>query len=407
MLINIPSNVNSIIKTLQEAGYSAFTVGGAVRDSLMGREVSDWDVTTSAHAREVERVFSSLKVIETGLKHGTVTLLSEGEPIEVTTFRIDGGYSDGRHPDSVSFTGNVEDDLARRDFTVNAMAYNDTDGLVDVFGGREDIENRLIRCVGKPELRFGEDALRILRALRFSSVLSFGIEEATADAIMKLYPTLEKVSVERITKELLKLLGGRGAVEVITSYPAVFSFLLPELDTAFSDVALKRLPGIFDGLDNPLFRLAALCVLARINESNAAALGSRLRLSNAQSRLVCTLCTHSRAELSALSEVDFKLFLGSVKPEEASNILTFQSAFFDRNAAFSALRRAESIYRSGECINVSMLKIKGSDLSSAGFASGSGIGEMLTALLHAVVSGEANNNKSDLLKKAEELYQQQ
>ena len=204
MVIQIPEKVNKIIKKLQEHGYDAYAVGGCVRDSLLGRTPADWDITTSAKPLEVKGLFK--RTIDTGLQHGTVTVMLNREGFEVTTYRIDGEYEDSRHPKEVIFTGKLEEDLRRRDFTINAMAYNDREGLVDVFGGAKDLKNQIIRCVGEPRERFTEDALRILRAVRFSAQLGFAIEEDTAKAAGELADTLRKISAERIHTELVKLL---------------------------------------------------------------------------------------------------------------------------------------------------------------------------------------------------------
>ena len=204
LCIQMPGAVSDIIHTLQQAGYEAYAVGGCVRDSILGRIPDDWDITTSAKPEEVKALFR--RTIDTGIQHGTVTVMVDKEGYEVTTYRIDGDYEDGRHPKDVTFTASLKEDLRRRDFTINAMAYNDEDGLVDIFGGIEDIEKKMLRCVGDPEARFGDDALRMMRAVRFSAQLGYEIEEETQNAIQKLAYTLEKVSAERIAVELIKLL---------------------------------------------------------------------------------------------------------------------------------------------------------------------------------------------------------
>ena len=201
MVIQIPEKVNKIIHLLQENGYDAYAVGGCVRDSLLGRIPADWDITTSARPLEVKRLFR--RTVDTGLQHGTVTVMLGKDGFEVTTYRIDGEYEDSRHPKEVIFTGKLEEDLKRRDFTINAMAYNDREGLVDVFGGAEDLKNQVIRCVGNPRERFTEDALRIMRAVRFSAQLGFSIEEETKRAAGELAETLKKISAERIHTELV------------------------------------------------------------------------------------------------------------------------------------------------------------------------------------------------------------
>ncbi len=229
MKIKVPSYVNKVIGLLELAGFEAYIVGGCVRDQLLGAEPNDYDVCTNARPEQVIEALSGLHVIETGIKHGTVTAMVEHKPVEITTFRNDGEYEDHRHPKQVTFSKTLKEDLSRRDFTVNAMAYSDRTGLVDMFGGQGDLRNRIIRCVGEPDKRFDEDALRILRAMRFSSVLDFEIEDETAAAVMRNRRLLEKISAERIMQELQKLLCGDRAVDVLLGFSEVMCVIIPEL----------------------------------------------------------------------------------------------------------------------------------------------------------------------------------
>ncbi len=228
-MIQIPEHALTVVERLERYGYEAYVVGGCVRDSLLGRSPKDWDVCTNALPEEVLRVFRRFHVIKTGLQHGTVTVMVSHQPVEVTTFRIDGAYTDNRHPDSVNFVSRVEEDLARRDFTINAMAYNPTRGLVDAFGGQEDLRAGIIRCVGEPDARFNEDGLRILRALRFAARYNFGIETETAFSIHRNRHLLENVSVERIFVELKGILVGEGVLGMMQAFPDVFAVIIPEL----------------------------------------------------------------------------------------------------------------------------------------------------------------------------------
>ena len=227
--MKLPRTVSELIARLEQAGYSAYAVGGCVRDSIMGREPHDWDLCTSALPAQMQEVFRGEHVVETGLKHGTLTVIIGHIPYEITTFRVDGAYTDHRHPDSVSFVDNVAGDLSRRDFTVNAMAYSPRSGLVDLFGGQEDLRRRIIRCVGVPEERFREDALRILRALRFAAVHDFSIDPETEKALRHLAPSLKNVAAERIREEFLKLLCGTGAGRILRTFPDVLSVIVPEI----------------------------------------------------------------------------------------------------------------------------------------------------------------------------------
>ncbi|MCQ2370667.1 MAG: CCA tRNA nucleotidyltransferase [Akkermansia sp.] len=231
-MIDIPQYAATVLERLEHHGFEAYVVGGCVRDSLMGRTPKDWDVCTNALPDEVLRVFRKFHVIKTGLKHGTVTVMVDHQPVEVTTFRIDGAYTDNRHPDSVNFVSRVEEDLARRDFTINAMAYNPRRGLVDAFGGREDLDARAIRCVGEPDERFHEDGLRILRALRFASRYDFNIETETAHSIRRNRHLLSNVSAERIFTELKGILAGEGVLSMLLGFPEVFATIIPEIQPA-------------------------------------------------------------------------------------------------------------------------------------------------------------------------------
>ena len=227
MFIDLPKQAASIIRRLNDAGYSAYAVGGCVRDTLLGRVPKDWDICTSARPEELHRVFAGEHVVETGLKHGTLTVVLDHVPYEVTTYRVDGAYTDHRHPDGVTFVTDVREDLARRDFTVNAMAYHPREGLIDAFRGQEDLRQRVIRCVGRPTERFEEDALRILRALRFAAVYGFRLEEEPLAAARMLAPPLTRVAPERIRVELGKLLCGSGAGEILRLCPDILGVVIP------------------------------------------------------------------------------------------------------------------------------------------------------------------------------------
>lgn len=231
--INIPKGAAAIIDTLQSNGFEAYLVGGCVRDSILKRPVHDWDITTSATPDEMKKVFADTKIIETGIKHGTLTILSVDGFYECTTYRIDGAYSDGRHPDIVRFTKSLTEDLKRRDFTINAMAYNDKEGLIDLFGGRLDLMDHVIRCVGNPEDRFKEDALRIMRALRFAAQLEFDLEMKTKIAAFQMSDTLTKVSAERINSEFCKILTQPMGSQVINNYKEIIAVFIPEIRDMF------------------------------------------------------------------------------------------------------------------------------------------------------------------------------
>ncbi len=229
LTIRLPADVAALLAMLRDAGFPAYTVGGCVRDALLGITPHDWDICTSALPAQMQQVFRGLHTVETGLKHGTLTVVVNHVPYEITTFRVDGAYTDHRHPDAVSFVDNIAEDLSRRDFTINAMAWSPDAGLVDLFGGREDLAAGIIRCVGEPALRFDEDALRVLRALRFASVYDFTVDPATDAAARKLAPSLSGVAGERIREELMKLLCGPGAGRILRAYPDILSEIIPEI----------------------------------------------------------------------------------------------------------------------------------------------------------------------------------
>ena len=235
MKMDMPKNVDTAIGLLQSAGFEAYAVGGCVRDTLLGKTPNDWDITSSASPEEIKAVFADFHCIDTGIKHGTVTVIADGEPLEITTFRLDGEYEDNRHPKSVTFTSVLGEDLGRRDFTVNAMAYSRKTGTVDLFGGRDDLKNGIIRCVGDPDRRFNEDALRILRALRFASTLDFEIEPLTAQSLINNRALLGNISEERIAKELIKLVCGKGARRILTDFAPVLFENLPELRQMYTN----------------------------------------------------------------------------------------------------------------------------------------------------------------------------
>ena len=234
MTIQLPSVVLLAIERLEAHGHRAYAVGGCVRDSLIGRTPNDWDITTSARPEETAAAFVGFKTVETGVKHGTLTVIIDGTPLEITTFRNDGEYADNRHPIAVTFSDTPEEDLSRRDFTVNAMAYHPKEGLLDLFGGQDDLQRRIIACVGEPKRRFDEDGLRILRAIRFASVLDFEIEEQTAKAVHAQRELLGNIAAERIREEFCKLIMGKGAVAILRDFSDVIGVFLPEILPAVS-----------------------------------------------------------------------------------------------------------------------------------------------------------------------------
>lgn len=438
----LPEKVKKIISMLEDSGFEAFAVGGCVRDSLLGKIPTDYDITTSALPEETKKVFENEHVIETGIKHGTVTVLMEAEPFEITTFRIDKNYLDNRRPEKVLFTRSLEKDLERRDFTVNAMAYSEKTGLVDVFGGASDLEHGIIRTVGDADARFNEDALRIMRALRFSSVLGFEIEEKTSSAILKNRRLLENISAERIFSELKKLLCGKNAKKVLSEHAEVFFEIIPELSVlkSFEQHHFRHHLDAFEHtlavLDNvppiPELRLAALfhdiakplCQSFDENgtghyyghaQKNAGIAETVLKRLKADSETIKTVC-----KLVSLHESRFeptpkavKRFLGKIGPELFEKLLLLMEAdemgkreeFRLQKSVFDEFRKiAAEIIEKEECFSLKNLAINGADLISAGFSPGPEMGKMLDALLEKVIEGEIQNEKNELLSFAKNSF---
>ena len=386
--MRLTKTVEYILDTLALAGARADIVGGPVRDYLLGQEPSDYDITTSATPDEVKQIFKSHRTVDTGIKHGTVSLILDGEPYEITTYRVDGEYKDARHPESVSFTERIEEDLSRRDFTVNAMAYSKIYGLTDIFGGREDLKRGLIRAVGDPYKRFSEDALRILRAIRFASVLGFEIEDNTARAARELSYLLSRISAERIYTEWTKLLAGKNAYAVIREYSDIVEKFLPELsgmampgEERFS----KALPDVrqlalFAGLDNcsELFCSAMrnLRSPTSVREDGAAALSAVGKYSLSDEReLGRALFELGKTRTELLARLE-NLLGNDVKESKISEYISL-----------------------GKPYRLSDLKIDGAEVAKIG-ARGREIGEILEKLMLDVISLRCENKSELLLTRA-------
>ncbi len=365
----LPASVQLVISRMEAAGFEIYPVGGCVRDFLRGITPFDFDLTTSARPEETARIFSDFTVVETGIKHGTVTVVIDGSPLEITTFRTDVGYSDGRHPDRVEFSASLEDDLSRRDFTVNAMAYG-PDGVIDRFGGKEDLENRLIRCVGEPKTRLTEDALRILRGLRFAATLDFTIEADTARAMNETKGNLHMVSRERITDEVTRLVCGTSAARVVREYLPIFKEILPGLRPDFAK--LETLP------NERNLRLAALLGDVSVLK--------HLRLSGKDT-----------AELTAILTSEPPVLLTRF------SALSCKARYRDHADAvckFHGVWNLEELCGDG-IYKVSDLAISGDDLLAHGYH-GKAVGEILQKLLVRVMRGELTNTWESLIKALED-----
>lgn len=385
--MHLPDYVKKIIAALESAGHECYCVGGCVRSALLCLPASDYDVTTSALPSETAQALSDFKIIETGLKHGTVTAICDSHPVEITTYRSESGYSDHRHPDSVTFSKTLEQDLSRRDFTINAMAYSERDGIIDLFGGRRDIERRLIKTVGNADERFFEDALRILRALRFASVLEFDIEEKTASSIRKNAGLLRFVSKERIYSELCRLICGDAAEKIIKDYAEVFEFILGS--QFISAASLKKTATSLSSLPKkPYIRFAAL--LCGTEPSCAQSILLSLKADKNTVQSVVTLV--SAADISSpKSRIEIKKLLRDYGENTLRDILILSG-----NKAGNTEREISDIIEKGECFKLCDLEISGEDLLALGFH-GKQIGAILENLLTLVVEGKLPNKKSELV----------
>lgn len=441
--MKIPEQIAEVLERLENAGFEAYVVGGCVRDYKMGLAPHDFDVTTSALPEQVERVFSNCRVVETGLKHGTVTVLYKGSQVEITTYRTDGEYSDGRHPDCVSFTANIEDDLSRRDFTMNGIAFSPKRGYADPFGGEDDIKAGIIRCIGEPERRFGEDALRILRALRFSSVLGFEIEERTARAVRELRATLNKVSKERIFSELTRLLCGKDVRRVMMRFPEVFAEIIPPLEvmigyeqhckyhnsTVYEHTARAienapaepalRLAMLFHDMGKPLCKTegedGAWHFYGHAEESVRLAeeILREYKSSNELRERVVTIVKYHDYPLE-LSRKHIKRFMSKVGMDSFRDIMFAHMADDGAKADFcrgrieiarQSLEIAEQIAAEQPCLTVKDLEISGGDLKAIMKPSPK-MGELLKQLLNEVLEEVLPNQKEALLKRAKELVEE-
>lgn len=402
VIIELPKDVRYIIDILTQNGYEAYAVGGCVRDSILGRVPGDWDITTSALPQQVKALFR--RTIDTGIQHGTVTIMLGKNGYEVTTYRIDGKYEDSRHPESVEFTPNLEEDLKRRDFTINAMAYNDENGVVDIFGGIDDIRNRIIRCVGNAHDRFTEDALRILRAVRFSAQLGFEIDKATKDAARELAPTLVKISRERIHTELNKLLLSDNPDYFSVVYElGVMKVIIPELEGVNSG-DIDRLK-ILIKRTKPCLPERYAALLSVIGKDKTRAVLKGLKLDNATISMAVKLVEYLGIT-PALTEPQMRHYINEVGKEDALRVIDFNLSFADESMheEYTDMRKlCAHVLERGDCTSLKELDVTGKDLVDAGFEAGKQLGELLNSLLTEVLDNPSLNDRNYLLGRAKEL----
>ena len=440
MDIYIPKNIERVIRVIEDGGYEAYIVGGCVRDSLLGKEPKDYDIATSASPEKIKELLGEYHTIDTGIQYGTITVVSEDDYVEVTTFRVDGEYNDNRRPDNVMFSDDLIQDLARRDFTVNAMAYNHRTGIIDKYGGQKDLFMRKIRCVGNPIIRFNEDALRIMRALRFASQLNFEPEVSTAQAIHKCKNLLKNVASERIAKELDGILVGDAPANVLTDYSDVISVIIPEVRRCigFNQHSRHQIYDIWthtaiavENSDNIReVRLALLlhdiakpdcCCFddegnghfpghERAGVEIAERVLQRLHYSSEVISCVSTLIKYHyvtpvddrivvKQLLSKLGKDCFFKLTAVIKGDSRA----MQSFCFERVQILESMeKKANEIINNKECINVSQLLINGYDIIMLG-AEGPKVGDVLNALLSAVIDEKIPNERERLLDYAKEI----
>lgn len=434
--IRLPEKVSDIIKTLQDAGYEAYAVGGCVRDSLLDKTPHDWDITTSAFPEQIKGLFR--RTVDTGIEHGTVTVLNGKDAYEVTTYRIDGDYSDRRHPDHVTFTESLKEDLRRRDFTINAMAYSDRDGVVDLFGGMDDLENGIVRAVGDPKERFAEDALRILRAIRFSAQLDFLVEEKTYAAAEELAGTLQDISAERIREELLKILLSDHPEKLLSCYETgMTAVILPEFDAMMRtpqntphhcyDVGTHTIESVKKIKADRVLRLAMLFhdtgkPLSRTTDANgrdhfyghqvkSAEITQkalrRLKFDNDTIKKVMRL-VRWHDEKPDLTEESVRRAIVKIGIEAFPDLFLVKEADvlaqseYHRQEKLDLIRSFTQLYETilqrGDCLSVKDLAVDGSDLMAAGVKAGPAVGEVLQKLLDRVLSDPSLNTKEQLMR---------
>lgn len=434
--MKLPENVENIINTLNAAGFEAYAVGGCVRDALLNRTPLDWDITTSARPEEVRKQFR--RTVPTGIQHGTVTVLIKDESFEVTTYRIDGAYEDARHPKEVTFVASLAEDLKRRDFTINAMAYHPKEGLIDLFDGRSDLEAGIIRAVGEPKERFTEDALRMLRAVRFAAQLNFKIEEKTAQAIRALAPAIEKISAERIRVELVKLITSDHPETILDAYDfGITNIVLPEFDACMQttqntkhhcfDVGRHTVKAMQGVRSDALLRITMLLHdiakpdkkttdetgvdhfkgHAQTGAGKAEEILRRLKFDNTTIRRATNLIYYHDLRIATLTPAKMRKAIYLVGEEdfpllfEVKRADTLAQSEYMREEKLAHIAEAEAIYhdilKNGDCLSLKQLAVTGNDLATAGIPTGRRMGDILYLMLMDVLEEPERNTKEYLL----------
>lgn len=434
MIINLPSEVRLILDRLEGAGFEAFCVGGAVRDSIMGIPPGDWDITTSATPDQTAVVFKDFKTIDTGIKHGTLGVIIDKLLYEITTYRIDGEYGDNRHPENVTFTRNLKDDLARRDFTINAVAYNPRTGIADYYGGQDHIHNSIIKTVGDPNKRFQEDGLRIMRALRFASTLGFSIDPETAAAIHSCKDLLRNISAERLNTELTKLICGKNAFNILMEYPDVLAVFIPEIipATGFTQYGKKHAYDVWEHICHtvdtiPSEKILRLTMLLHdlgkvpthaLNSNGDSTFKNHAAIGGDMARDILTRLKYDKKTINRVAflvgnhdfeppenKIALKKHLKTKTPDDIRTLLIIKKS--DRGALSESYRDISKgtaltlqwlseIEKNNECCTIGQLALNGKDIAELGYK-GEQIGKMLDTLLDAVIEEKVCNKKRDLL----------
>lgn len=442
MNIVLPKNVKLIIDILNKNNFEAFIVGGCVRDSIIGLTPHDWDICTNAKPEEIKKSFEFFNTFDSGIKHGTISIVIDGEVYEVTTYRIDGTYSDNRRPDSVTFTSDIAKDLARRDFTINAMAYNEQCGLIDPYSGRNDLLDKIIRCVGNPDFRFNEDALRIIRALRFASVYDFEIENETSKSICKNADLLKNIAVERISVEFNKLLCGNGAEEILNNYRDVIAVFIPEIKPMFDysqhtkhhnrDLWRHTTYSVKSIDKMPLLRMSMLLhdigkpKACKRDEDGTCHFKGHPKYSAEMAEIILrrhkyptdfietcvTLIKYHDVRFNG-SKRQLRHVMSAIGDKNVELLLKIQRADIMAQSDYKhkeklekldlACEVYEKILADKDCFTLKQLKINGNDIKKLGVTEGVKIGKILKMLLSLVIEDKLENKKSALLNKAEEI----
>lgn len=442
MNIVLPKNVKIIIDNLKKNSFEAFIVGGCVRDSIIGLTPHDWDICTNAKPEEIKKCFESFNTFDSGIKHGTISIVLDGEVFEVTTYRIDGTYSDNRRPDSVTFTSDITKDLARRDFTINAMAYNEQSGLIDPYDGRKDLSDKKIRCVGNPDFRFKEDALRIIRALRFASVFDFVIDDETSESIHKNADLLKNIAVERIAVELNKLLCGNGAEDILNNYRDVIAVFIPEIKPMFDynqhtkhhnrDLWRHTTYSVKSVDNNPLLRMSMLlhdigkpkacrrddngvCHFKghpKYSAEMADNILHRLKYPTDFIETCITLIKYHDVRFNG-SKRQLRHVMSAIGDKNVELLLKIQRADIMAQSDYKheekleklglACQAYKEILADKDCFTLKQLEINGNDIKKLGVSDGVKIGKILKMLLSLVIEDKLENEKTALIKKAEEI----